>query len=236
MYPDFPVDEFISAVADRVGTHELKARVAIIAEELRSHLPPEYPDALPTLLDILGPENPNDTGMFTEGYWLMPVAYFVEAYGLDHVEESLDAIYEITKRNTGEYAIRPYLVNHPTIAIPRMKTWAQDDNFHVRRLASEGMRPRLPWAKKLDTFIEDPSPILPILDMLHDDESKYVRKSVANNVNDILKDNYETGMSLLRSWNIKPSANTKWVIKHALRNQLKAGNTEAKELVNKSGR
>lgn len=231
VYPDFPVDDFILSVVDRVGDHELKARVAILAEELRNHLPPDYLDALPILLQILGPENPSETGMFTEGYWLMPVAYFVEVYGLDHLEESLHAIGEITKRNTGEYAIRPYLVKYPDETIARMTKWADHDNFHVRRLASEGMRPRLPWAKKLDAFIADPSPILPILNKLHDDESKFVRKSVGNNVNDILKDNYEVGMALLRSWAEAPSANTRWVIKHALRNQLKSGNKEARKLI-----
>ena len=214
---------------------ELKARVQVIADSLRNHLPEKYSAALPILTAILGPENPNETGMFTEGYWVMPVAQFVESYGLDDFDKSLDAIYEITKRNTGEYAIRPYLTAQTDRTLSRMTQWATDENFHVRRLASEGLRPRLPWAKKLDIFIKDPRPIIPILNLLHNDETKYVRKSVANTVNDILKDNYEIGFNLLTGWAKVASANTRWVIRHALRNQLKSGNDEARALVQHAG-
>ena len=118
------------------------------------------------MLKILGPENENETGMFKEYYWLMPVALFVEKYGLDDFDTSINAISEITKRNTGEYAIRPFIRKYPKETLKIMKKWSKDKNVHLRRLASEGCRPRLPWSQKLDEFIDDPGPILPILENL----------------------------------------------------------------------
>ncbi len=112
-----------------------------------------------------------------------------------------------------------------------MKLWSKDKNKHVRRLASEGVRPRLPWATKLDQFIENPKPILPILNNLKDDHSKYVQKSVANCINDILKDNSEIGKALIDKWNVKPTKERKWIIKHALRNLLKANNKWALKVI-----
>ena len=116
----------------------------------------------------------------------------------------------------------------------KMLQWSKNKNKHVRRLASEGCRPKLPWATKLQIFIDDPSPILPILENLKDDPSKYVQKSVANNLNDILKDNFSIGIEVLKRWaNQNPSSQRKWIIKHALRNQLKQKNLEALEIMEK---
>ncbi|MGH7491735.1 MAG: DNA alkylation repair protein [bacterium] len=105
-----------------------------------------------------------------------------------------ELIHEITKRHTGEYAVRPYLEHKPRQSVRLMKKWARDANVHVRRLASEGLRPRLPWAKKLDIFIDDPAPILEVLEVLKSDRSIFVKKSVANNMNEVLKDNYSIAM------------------------------------------
>jgi hypothetical protein len=104
------------------------------------------------LVSILGEENKNETGMFTEFYWIMPIGKFVEKYGLEHLEISIRAIEEITKRNTGEYAVRPFIRKYPRELLVIMKKWAKSDNFHLRRLASEGLRPKLPWATKLDVY------------------------------------------------------------------------------------
>jgi 3-methyladenine DNA glycosylase AlkC len=117
-----------------------------------------------------------------------------------------------------------------------MLQWSLDSNVHVRRLSSEGLRPRLPWAKKLEQFVSDPGPILPILENLKEDESLFVKKSVANNINDILKDNYDIGIRLLKRWSRSQNTNTRWIIKHALRNELKKVNTEAINLVKPKGR
>lgn len=230
---NFDTKTFVNNIATAVPPLELKSRVTLIAEELKARLMPphDYQGALKVLLGILGPENPKETGMFKEGYWLMPVARFVELFGLDHYETSVQAIYEITKRHTGEYAIRPYIEQRPQQSLEIMRRWAQDSNVHVRRLASEGLRPRLPWAKQLKIFIEDPSPVLELLDLLKTDSSMFVKKSVANNLNDILKDNYEAAMAVLQQWSELENVHINWIVKHALRNRLKQKDPEALAIV-----
>ena len=183
------------------------------------------------LVGILGPENEEETGMFANYYWIMPIAKYVEKYGIEHFAISINAIAEITKRNTGEYAIRPYLVRYTEDTLAVLKEWSQHENKHIRRLSSEGTRPRLPWAKKLDLFIENPKPIIPVLGNLKDDTSKYVQKSVANCVNDILKDNFEIGQNIIEKWNTNPTKERKWIIKHALRNLLKVQDKWALNLI-----
>ncbi len=227
IHPAFDTSAFVQDIDTELSDLELKDRVECIADRLREELPEDYQQALEILLQILGPENENETGMFTEGYWLMLVAKFVEKYGLGHYDQSMAAIKEITKRHTGEYSIRPYIREYPEKTLQIMADWSKDANVHVRRLASEGVRPRLPWAKRLDQFIDDPGPVLVILENLKDDDSRFVQKSVANNLNDILKDNYSTGIERIKSWAEDPTKNRKWIIKHALRNQIKKGNPEA---------
>jgi len=214
-----------------LGELELMARVDLLARKLNSHLPGPYTEALAVLVDIYGPENPNETGMFNFGYWLWPIARFIEVYGLDDFETSIDAIEELTKRHTGEFAVRPYIEARPAEMARIMRKWASSENVHVRRLASEGLRPRLPWARKLRVFISEPKPVFDVLDMLKDDQSKFVQKSVANNVNDYLKDNRPEAIALLGRWTQGASQQSRWVIKHALRNELKRGEPDALALV-----
>ncbi|MEL7121532.1 MAG: DNA alkylation repair protein [Bacteroidota bacterium] len=220
--PQFKDTGFTSFIDEQVQDLELKARVELIADELYERLGSNYPNCINTLLQILGPENEAETGMFKIYYWVMPIAKIVEKYGLNEYELSIKAIEEITKRNTGEYTIRPFLTKETNRTLEVMLKWATDSNKHVRRLASEGVRPRLPWASKLEMFITDPSPIFPILDQLKDDPSKYVQKSVANCINDVLKDNLEAGKELIEGWTqTKVGKERKWIIKHALRNLIK---------------
>ena len=232
IFPTFQKRGFINTVESKTNALELKDRIKTITEALREYLPLEYPEAVKIMSEILGPPNPNENGMFREGYWILPIAFFVETYGINDFETSTNAIYQITQRSTGEYAVRPFIVKYPNEMLALMLKWSCDSNVHVRRLSSEGLRPRLPWAKKLDQFIVDPKPILPILENLKQDESLFVKKSVANNINDILKDNYDIGIKLLRKWSGSQNTNTRWIIKHSLRNQLKIGNTEASDLLN----
>ncbi|WP_422080048.1 DNA alkylation repair protein [Ulvibacterium sp.] len=217
----FDKNTFVRKVDQGTKNLELKDRVELIADLLQQHLATDYRSGVKELVDILGPENEKETGMFKAYYWVMPIAKYVEKYGLQHFDTSMDVIREITKRNTGEYAIRPYLEAFPERTLKVMEVWSKDKNKHVRRLSCEGARPRLPWAAKLDIFIEDPTPILPILENLKDDPSKYVQKSVANCINDILKDHPEIGENLIDSWLPCPAKERKWIIKHALRNLLK---------------
>ncbi|PWL38797.1 3-methyladenine DNA glycosylase [Flagellimonas aquimarina] len=228
---EFDKSSFVRTIADEVDDLELKDRVECIADTLKSHLSKDYPVAISQLIKILGPENEKETGMFKEYYWVMPIAKYVEKYGLEHFDISMNAIQEITKRNTGEYTIRPYLERYSERTLKVMKTWSKDKNKHVRRLSSEGVRPRLPWASKLDIFIKDPSPILPILESLKDDASKYVQTSVANCINDILKDNPEIAKKLIARWARNATKERKWIIKHALRNLIKTKDLWALKMV-----
>lgn len=231
VYPSFETNKFTKDVTRSVGNLELIDRTILIAEQLKKYLPKDYKKSLEILGRIFGPENEKETGMFTTGYWLWPVAKFIELYGVEYFKESMSAIYEITKRHTGEYAIRPYLNKYPDKSLKLITKWAKDKNVHVRRLASEGIRPLLPWSQKLNLFIEDPNPVFRILELLKDDDSKFVQKSVANNIGDYLKVNFNAALKLLNRWKVKPTPQRVWVIKHSLRNQLKKKNPQALKLL-----
>lgn len=209
---------FITAVRQRTADKTYTQRIGIIAEELHAFLPSDYPTAIAILTNILGEENPGETGMFSQYYWIMPIGKFVEVYGIEHFELSMQAIADITKRNTGEYAIRPYIRKYPKQSLQRIREWAKSDNFHLRRLASEGLRPKLPWAPKLDTFIDQPQPVFDILELLKEDDTKFVQKSVANHLTDYLKVNPEPTRKLLERWNKSPNKHTRWIVQHATRN------------------
>ena len=227
----FDKASFIKEISLKVGEMELKDRIECFSDTLKSHLGGGYEEGISHFMKILGPENEKETDMFKEFYWIMPLAKYVEKYGLAHFDISMQAIYEITKRNTGEYAVRPFLELEQDRTLDILLKWSKDSNKHVRRLASEGVRPRLPWASKLDSFIENPKPLLPILENLKDDSSKYVQKSVANCLNDILKDNLEIGKDVLKSWVEHAGKERKWIIKHALRNHIKKNEPWAINLI-----
>lgn len=129
----------------------------------------------------------------------------------------MQAIAQVTKRNTGEYAVRPYIRANPEKALGYLETWAKSDNFHLRRLASEGLRPKLPWAPKLDTFVANPAPAFKILRILKSDPSKFVQKSVANHLTDYLKVNPEPTRKLIAAWAKSTNPNTQWILRRATR-------------------
>ncbi len=229
---DYNYSTFTKKIDAQLADLELKDRVEVIADRVYEAVGKSLFLDREFLLAVLGPENEEETGMFKEYYWVMPVAKYVEKYGLDDYDASMCAIEEITKRNTGEYTIRPYLEQYTNKTLAQMKRWSKNKNKHVRRLSSEGVRPRLPWAKKLDIFIQDPTPIIPILDNLKDDHSKYVQKSVANCINDILKDNPDIGKEIIDNWNQpKISKPRQWIIKHALRNLIKKEDKWARQVI-----
>ncbi|MEL6495682.1 MAG: DNA alkylation repair protein [Cyanobacteria bacterium J06623_7] len=230
VYPEFNRQGFITDIEGGVEQLELKARLSYFSDRFLEYLPDDYPQAIAILVAILGAENSQETGMMSEYYWTLPIATFIEEYGLEHYAESIKAISEVTKRSTGEFAIRPYLKAEPKKTLDIMQQWSLADNFHLRRLASEGARTRLPWATKLTFLIADPHPVLPILENLKDDPIRYVQRSVGNHLNDMLKDNYDLGMNIVRDWLQDASPARRWIIKHALRKQAKDGNLEAIEI------
>jgi len=227
-----PLTKGIQTELDKL---ELKDRVELIADRLYQSFNKDYTKGLAVLMQILGPENEEETGMFTNFYWIMPIAKYVEKYGLNNFDLSIKAIEEITKRNTGEYTIRPFIEKHPNRTMAQMLKWSKNKSKHIRRLSSEGGRPRLPWASKLQMFIDNPQPLIPILNNLKNDSSKYVQKSVANCLNDILKDNEPIGRQIIQSWNNKPTKQCQWIIKHALRNFIKKEEAWALKITNSLG-
>lgn len=232
----FDVEGYAAEVERRIPGLELKDRVLVLAEGLRDRLPADYPAAVAVLLAVLGEELGEGGGMFNTSWFLMPVARFVEEFGLDHPEVSLDAIEEITKRHTGEYAIRPYVERHYELTMARVARWARDPSLNVRRLASEGVRPRLPWARTLHRFVDDPHPVLEILEPLRSDPSEYVRKSVANHLNDIARDHPEIALATAVRWSREsPTDETAWIVKHALRVLVKKGDQRALALLGATG-
>ena len=217
VHSDFDTKSFCQAVKSGVAGKTYTQRVEVIAGCLRDFLPESYPQALSVLVDIMGPENPEETGMFTQFYWLMPVGKFIEKYGLNHFRISIQAIEELTKRNTGEYAIRPFARTYPDKTLSVCRRWAQSNNFHLRRLASEGLRPKLPWAPKLDVWIDDPAPVFEILESLKADEVRFVQRSVANHVRDWLKVNPQEAKRLIGRWTKSRCPATQWILRHAQR-------------------
>jgi len=129
----------------------------------------------------------------------------------------MKAIEEITKRNTGEYAIRPYARKYPGKTLAICTKWAKSKNFHLRRLVSEGLRPKLPWAAKLDIWKDSPKPVFEILELLKEDGVKFVKKSVANHLRDWVKVNPKEAEKIVSKWSQSKNENTKWILKHAQR-------------------
>jgi len=157
------------------------------------------------------------------GWPIMPVADYVAEAGLNDVKTSLKTLRQLTMRFSAEFAIRPFIVDAPDETLQTILNWTKDENFHVRRLASEGCRPRLPWGIRLKSLVDDPAPIMPILENLKDDPEEYVRRSVANNVNDIAKDHPDFVAKLATNWLKSPSSNRQRLVKHACRSLIKSG-------------
>jgi len=160
--------------------------------------------------------------MFSEGWWLWPVGRYVEKYGINNLKVSLCFIKELTKSFTGEYAIRPLLANKPKETIKEIIKWSKDKNVHVRRLASESVRISLPWSKKLYIAIDYFENYKIILNNLRNDTSKFIQKSVGNNLNDLYKEFPEKANEIIKEWKKnKPTKETEWIIKHGLRSVKK---------------
>ena len=218
IHPVFDTSKFNQLVfGDNWEDKELKAKMRHVTHCLHTTLPDGYPQAL-TILEEIAPE--------FSGFDAMVFPDYVECYGLDDWDLSLPALALFTQYSSSEFAIRPFLAQDPERGMAAMRQWAGDENHHLRRLASEGCRPRLPWAMALPAFKKDPSPILPILEMLKNDNSDYVRRSVANNLNDISKDNPDVTLEICEQWH-GHTKHTDWIVKHACRGLLKAGNKRA---------
>lgn len=225
VYPAFDRRRFFVLLHDRDWEgRELKARMRHAAEALGATLPPAYRPALAVLMEV---------ERHFDGFDHLLFADFVERFGVEDFEASMDAL-EVLTRTTAEFAVRPFLRRHPERAFARMLAWSRHPDEKVRRLASEGCRPRLPWGQALAELKKDPSPILPILENLKDDPSENVRRSVANNLGDVAKDNPGLALDLAERWLAESPARGP-LLKHALRALLKKGDRRALGLFGLAG-
>lgn len=227
VYGLFPVDDFVNGIMDETWNGlELKARMRRITVNLGKYLPADYEQAL-GIIDKVIAGFPAEFNDFT----FMFFPDFVEVYGQDECywDLSMAALERYTSSSSAEFAVRPFIINHEERMMAQMAAWAGHDNEHVRRLASEGCRPSLPWGQALNSFKKDPSPVLAILEQLKTDPSLYVRKSVANNLNDISKTHPGLVADIAKEWYGK-NKHTDWIVKHGCRTLLKKGSQEVLSL------
>jgi 3-methyladenine DNA glycosylase AlkC len=216
-WPGFPRRRFEEAANAGLDALELKARAMHVADALEASLPADFIAAADVLeATMQGPDA-------LSGWALWPVGEFIARRGLSQPQRALELLRTLTPRFTAEYAVRPFIVAHPVLAFATLQRWTQDADEHVRRLASEGSRPRLPWGLQLKGLIADPSPSLPIIEALLDDPSEYVRRSVANHLNDIAKDHPALVADWLDRHLPDASAQRRALLRHASRTLIKRG-------------
>jgi 3-methyladenine DNA glycosylase AlkC len=216
--PQFDVGGFVTFIRTGIRGKEFLARQDVYVEAFEEFLGDDYSKNVKLFTKILGPELETTDGMFTHGYWLWPVGRYVERHGLEDYDASIAFIYELTKRFTGEFAMRPLLEAYPKKTLVHVKRWSKDKNVHVRRLASECMRIKLPWAKKLDVALEHFDIYQTILTNLNSAPEKFVQKSVGNNLNDLMKVDPKKAQAIIKAWGKgNPSKETLWIVKHGTR-------------------
>lgn len=229
VYPAFDIAGFIHAATTGLDALELKERAARIRDALNRFLPSDLEDAIEVMLASLHPDDIvelSSVGMDADGIRgraVMPMSDLVGLRCAEAFDVALMAQKEMTKRFSSEFGIRHLILQDQDRAMAEITRWADDNNYHVRRLASEGTRPRLPWAMQLPAFIADPAPSLPILEKLKNDPTEYVRRSVANHLNDIAKDNADTTARICAEWMENATPHRKKLIRHALRSLIKQG-------------
>ena len=229
--PQFNSNLFISQAEKGLENLEMKARIKQIGEAFfdafgRDFLKVYDHGSLLFSLPIAKVKSVWQSGIIFD-----PMAYIIEHYGLQHFNESMFLIGEITKRYTSEFAIRNLMAERASETLSILEQWAGDENEHLRRLASEGSRTRLPWGKKLHNLITEPRQTRKILEILKADPSKYVQTSVANHLNDISKDHTDYFYEIIEEWGKEQHASTRWIIKHALRNEIKKGHPRALQIL-----
>jgi 3-methyladenine DNA glycosylase AlkC len=213
---------------------ELKQRAGLIARHLDRHLPKDLSSRFAILQAMLHPmtEVAFDRGSDERGirgWGMMPLGMVVAASGLDDFDASFALLKEMTKRATAEFDVRPFLAQDQERALAIMAPWVKNESLHVRRLVSEGTRPRLPWGMRLQSLVVDPTPTLPLLEALKDDPEDYVRRSVANHLNDIAKDHPDLVADIAKSWLKDADRNREKLVRHACRSLVKQGHTATLE-------
>jgi 3-methyladenine DNA glycosylase AlkC len=209
-----------------------------LATVLRRFLPTEFEAAAEVLLRSLTPPLTVTADFGLGVFFYLPHVCFAAKFGLDPAHNggrdpfpaALRLQYELTRRFSAEFSIRPFLIAQPERTLRQLAAWTRDPDPHVRRWCSEGTRPRLPWARRIPAFVRDPRPVLPILEALRDDPELYVRRSVANHLGDIAKDHADLAFEICRRWLDDAPPERRWLIRHALRHPAKHGVAAALEI------
>lgn len=229
VWPAFQDLTFCEAIIKGMPPLSFNDRMTLIADQLTIHLPKDFPTSQRILIDALGPPQ-SDEQIMAANFTVLSLCHYVSVHGLSqqHFHLSMNAFYHMTQRFSAEFAIRPFLKTFPQETLETLKSWAHDPSAHVRRLISEGTRPRLPWGMRLHQFIKEPLDVIQLLDLLKSDPILLVRRSVANNLNDIAKDNPDLVVETLQRWNQEaPGKDMDWITRHALRTLLKQGHPGA---------
>lgn len=231
--PSFDAKTFYAVVAPKLPDLGLMERGSAISDQLYEQLPKDFAEAGTILLTSLAKAEESEQWAGNDSFFFLAHGMYVSRYGLaeEHFELSTKFLAEMTKRFSAEFAIRPFLETHPERMLKVLQQWAVDDNVHLRRLVSEGTRPRLPWGTRLSIYDENYQPILDLLTQLRNDPELYVRRSVANHLNDLTKDRASLVIELLKEWQQTPNKKIEWIIKHALRSLIKAGDQAALALL-----
>ena len=232
----FDASTFCARICPYLEALELKARAMRIADVLEEFLPQDFEAAARLIEGALAPVDTGESSAFAQsvrglrGWMLWPFGEFAARRGVAHPERALRLLHALTQRFTAEFAIRPILVAHPRLVYATLAQWTHDPSEHVRRLVSEGTRPRLPWGLQLKSLIADPSPSWPLLAALLDDPSEYVRRSVANHLNDIAKDHPGLVAAWIERHLPHASAERRALLRHASRTLIKQGHSHTLHL------
>lgn len=234
--PDFDDGRFKRNALSGLEELGLMQRAASIAQVLLQHLSNDRDEALSQLIRSMGPELTNTQGNGLAPFFYLPHSFAIADCASTCFHSGMQACYELTRRFTAEFCVRSFLVEHPEDSLAVLQSWVKDPDPHVRRLISEGTRPRLPWGMRLRFLQEDPQPALALLELLKDDAELYVRRSVANHLGDILKDHPETAYATCERWISEASGSGLtaeqnrarcWIVRHAVRLPAKKGDQRA---------
>ncbi|MEM9549354.1 MAG: DNA alkylation repair protein [Bacteroidota bacterium] len=234
VYPQFDKKGFLESLLSGLGDQTYSERKEAITNALIRFLPTDYKKSVQLLLQVTpAPYEGDPTSDMVGRFYVSTFTAYISSQGMEYFEVSTQALYEMTKSFSSEWDIRPFLLEYPKKTLALLKKWAKDKNMHVRRLVSEGSRPNLPWGKKLKFVDQDPKgTTLPLLNLLQDDKAEYVRRSVANHLNDLAKNNADLVVQVLTEWKEKNLTSDKErMINHALRTLIKQGHQGALALI-----
>jgi len=225
-HPRFDQKIFLSGISPALAPLELKERMLLLKARLKAGLPEDTRRAFPILLGALK-QNEKDTDGLS-GFEVWPLTHWVAEEGLDHFDESMRALHAMTQVFTAEFAIRPFLIHAEKETLKQLHHWTNDPSDHVRRLVSEGSRPLLPWGVRLPAFVADPEKTWTLLEKLKNDSAVYVRKSVANHINDHSKHHADWVVARLQDWKKRhaDAAGVQWIIRHGTRTLIKQGHVD----------